>query len=201
MALSLDKEKPLSEPKWVKTGDIEDWLKALFGPVKSESQQVASWSGKIIIADPDPPPTVYTIVDNWASQSVTGPPKERRRFANDFVKVNFDYIVEILLRSIRRESTANGFPSGGQPSGTSLMSALTPDFPNASQQNHLSLAVLSLYRMSAEYAAQAGVDAKVVEGRFGQFIRALPQSTVFKSLDGMFKDWQASQKKANGSKN
>ena len=54
MVLYLDKEKPLSEPKWVKTGDIEDWLRSMFGQAKSDAQNHASWSGKIIIADPDP---------------------------------------------------------------------------------------------------------------------------------------------------
>lgn len=55
LVLYLDKEKPLSEPKWVKTGDIEDWLKTMFGSAKQDKHNNhASWSGKIIIADPDP---------------------------------------------------------------------------------------------------------------------------------------------------
>lgn len=53
MVLYLDKEKPLSEPKWVKTGDIEDWLRSMFGQTKTDSQAHASWSGKIAILDPD----------------------------------------------------------------------------------------------------------------------------------------------------
>lgn len=55
MTLYLDKEKPLSEPKWVKTGDIEDWLKSIFGSIKMEDSKAhATWNGKITIADPDP---------------------------------------------------------------------------------------------------------------------------------------------------
>ena len=27
----LDRDKPLSEPRWVRTGDVQDWLKSMFG--------------------------------------------------------------------------------------------------------------------------------------------------------------------------
>lgn len=58
LTLYLDKEKPLSEPKWVKTGDIEDWLKSIIGSggklEDKDGKEHGTWSGKIIIADPDP---------------------------------------------------------------------------------------------------------------------------------------------------
>ncbi|KAG9002902.1 hypothetical protein FRB90_011290 [Tulasnella sp. 427] len=191
LLLYLDKEKPLSEPKWVKTGDIEDWLKTMFGPVKTGPQTYASWSGKISIVDPDPPPNVYALVDSWVQHSMVGPPKERRRFINEHIKSHFDNVFEVLLRMIRRE--------GGQPtsvpSGSPLASALPANSIHASQHTHASLAVLSLYRLTTEYATLAGVDGKTLETRIGQLIRSLPPAQVYKSLDSMFKDWMAVQKK------
>ena len=56
----LDKDKPLSEPKWVKTGDIDEWLKNMFGQAKNEGR--ASWNGKIEVVDPDPVSTKSSFV-------------------------------------------------------------------------------------------------------------------------------------------
>ncbi|KAG8926357.1 hypothetical protein FRC01_008960 [Tulasnella sp. 417] len=191
LLLYLDKDKPLSEPKWVKTGDIEDWLKTMFGPVKTGPQTYASWSGKIAIADPDPPPNVYALVDSWVQHSMVGPPKERRRFVTDHIKAHFDNVFEVLLRIVRRD----GSQSNPAPPGSLLASALPANSIHASQQTHASLAVLSLYRLAAEFAVSAGVDGKTLETRVGQLIRSLPQAQVYKSLDSMFKDWMAAQKK------
>lgn len=120
-----------------------------------------------------------------------GPPKERRRFVNDHLKTDFDNVMEILLRLVRRE----GPSSNPQTFGTPLGSALPASSLYAAQQTPASLAVLSLFRLSAEYAKIAGVDTGAVETRVGQVIRALPQPSVFKTLDSMFKEWMAAQKK------
>ncbi|KAG8945439.1 hypothetical protein FRC04_000814 [Tulasnella sp. 424] len=191
LLLYLDKEKPLSEPKWVKTGDIEDWLKTMFGPLKTGPQTYASWSGKISIVDPDPPPNVYALVDSWVQHSMVGPPKERRRFVTEHIKTHFDNVFEVLLRIVRRD----GSQSNPAPPGSPLATALPANSIHASQQTHASLAVLSLYRLAAEFAVLAGVDGKTLETRVGQLIRSLPQAQVYKSLDSMFKDWMAAQKK------
>ncbi len=63
----LDLENPLSVPRWVKTGDVDDWLQTIFGapPVnlkvlgaKQEESVDATptrgWEGKISVMDPDP---------------------------------------------------------------------------------------------------------------------------------------------------
>jgi 20S proteasome subunit alpha 6 len=31
MVVHLDTARPLSEPKWAKSGDIQEWLKSMFG--------------------------------------------------------------------------------------------------------------------------------------------------------------------------
>jgi 20S proteasome subunit alpha 6 len=51
----LDTTRPLSEPKWVKTGDIPEWLKSLFGRMFWFAGDAAeSWEKKITVSDPDP---------------------------------------------------------------------------------------------------------------------------------------------------
>jgi 20S proteasome subunit alpha 6 len=55
LIVHLDTARPLSEPKWVKTGDIPEWLKSLFGRMFWFAGDAAeSWEKKIIVSDPDP---------------------------------------------------------------------------------------------------------------------------------------------------
>lgn len=132
------------------------------------------------------------MIDSWAQQSALGPPKERRRFASDHLRGNFENLFEILLRLVRLGYPA---PTAQATPGSVLTSALDPDSIYAAQQTPVSLAVLALLRMSTDFATQAGVENKALETRVGQIIRALPQQMLYKSLDGMFKEWMANQKK------
>jgi 20S proteasome subunit alpha 6 len=51
----LDTERPLSEPKWAKSGDIQDWLKSMFGRMFWVAGDAAEgWEKKILVVDPDP---------------------------------------------------------------------------------------------------------------------------------------------------
>jgi 20S proteasome subunit alpha 6 len=62
----LDLENPLSVPRWVKTGDVDDWLQTMFGAPASnlkgtggkqegdDSSPARGWEGKITVVDPDP---------------------------------------------------------------------------------------------------------------------------------------------------
>jgi 20S proteasome subunit alpha 6 len=51
----LDTERPLSEPKWVKSGDVQEWLKSMFGRMFWLSGDAADgWEKKIDVVDPDP---------------------------------------------------------------------------------------------------------------------------------------------------
>lgn len=55
LLLYLDAARPLSEPKWAKTGDIQDWLKSMFGRMFWVAGDAAeSWDKKIQVVDPDP---------------------------------------------------------------------------------------------------------------------------------------------------
>ncbi len=55
LILYLDKEKPLSEPRWVKTGDVQEWLRSMFGRMFWVAGDAADgWERRIEVADPDP---------------------------------------------------------------------------------------------------------------------------------------------------
>ena len=55
MFVHLDKERPLSEPKWVKTGDVQEWLKSMFGRMFWVAGEAADgWEKKLEVVDPDP---------------------------------------------------------------------------------------------------------------------------------------------------
>lgn len=51
----LDTDRPLSEPKWVKSGDVQEWLKSMFGRMFWVAGEAADgWERKIEVVDPDP---------------------------------------------------------------------------------------------------------------------------------------------------
>lgn len=65
LIVHLDTERPLSEPKWVKSGDVQEWLKSMFGRMFWVAGDAAGgWERKIEVADPDPvcvfPFTIHT---------------------------------------------------------------------------------------------------------------------------------------------
>lgn len=53
--LYLDTQRPLSEPKWAKTGDVQEWLRSMFGRMFWVAGEAAEgWEKKIHVTDPDP---------------------------------------------------------------------------------------------------------------------------------------------------
>jgi 20S proteasome subunit alpha 6 len=120
-------------------------------------------------------------MDAWCGHTMVGQPKERRRFVRQHMS-NIDHILEILLRLVRGErATAGG--AGGQ------------------QQTHVSLAVLAIFRVATDYGARAGVERRVVEERVSEIVRCLPTHLIYKSLDGMFREWAFAQKKGDKASN
>ncbi|KAF8267094.1 hypothetical protein EI94DRAFT_1771950 [Lactarius quietus] len=160
---------PLSEPKWVKSGDVQEWLKSMFGRMFWVTGDTADgWEKKIQVVDPDPAPTIWTVLDGWAANSPT------------------DHILEILLRLVRGERATpftQAAPAISAPSVAGpLLAALSP--------------VLALWRMTEDYAAKALPEKGHAEAeqRLGEIIRCLPSHLVYKSLDGMFKEWKVEKK-------
>ncbi|KAI0921931.1 hypothetical protein AcW1_004221 [Taiwanofungus camphoratus] len=195
----LDRERPLSEPRWVKTGDVQEWLKSMFGRMFWVAGDAAGgWEKKIEVVDPDPAPTIWTVLEAWAQNSSVGLPVERQRFLRTHM-TETDNILEILLRLVRGErSTYNQTsPAISAPSVSGpLLSALSPGAAHGAQQTHVSLAVLAIFRLAVEYAKKAAPDAGKgeAEERVGEIIRSLPSHLLYKSLDGIFKEWKVEKK-------
>lgn len=53
LTVFLDREKPLSAPKWVKSGDLQEWLRSTLGKPAAMGGE-DSWIGRIEVVDPDP---------------------------------------------------------------------------------------------------------------------------------------------------
>ena len=145
-------------------------------------------------------PTIQTVLTGWATNSPVGVPAERSRFVKTHM-TDANNVLEILLRLVRGEratafaqsSSAISTPSLQGP----LLAALDTSSPHAGQQTHVSLAVMAIVRLATQYAEQALGEEKgreQVEERVGEIIRSLPSHLLYKSLDGMFKEWRAEKK-------
>ncbi|KAL5487876.1 PRE5_1 [Sanghuangporus weigelae] len=200
LSVHLDKERPLSEPKWVKTGDVQDWLKDILGGRFWVAGEAVGWEKRIEVRYPDPAPTIQTVLNSWASNSPVGVATERSRFIKTHM-TEANNILEILLRLVRGEratpfsqtSSALSSPSIQGP----LLAALDTSSPHAAQQTHVSLAVMAIVRLATQFAEEAigeGKGKEQVEERVGEIIRSLPSHLLYKSLDGMFKEWRAEKK-------
>ncbi|KAJ2915012.1 hypothetical protein MD484_g5387, partial [Candolleomyces efflorescens] len=152
----LDVARPLSEPKWAKSGDVQEWLRSMLGSKSDESSE--GWEKKIQVVDPDPPPTIWTVLEGWASNSPVGLLHERQRFLKTHM-TETDNVLEILLRLVRGERAtpfSQNTPTISGPSiSGALLSALNPGSAHGAQQTHVSLAVLALFRLTVEYAKKA----------------------------------------------
>ena len=53
---TLDRTNPLTEARWVKTGEIEPWILSLgiASGLDVKADMISEWRGKITVADPDP---------------------------------------------------------------------------------------------------------------------------------------------------
>ncbi|KAI0092570.1 hypothetical protein BDY19DRAFT_925029 [Irpex rosettiformis] len=195
----LDKERPLSEPRWVKTGDVHDWLKSMFGRMFWVAGDAADgWEKKIEVMDADPPPTIWTVLEAWAVNSSVGQQTERQRFLRTHM-TETDNILEILLRLVRgeRASYSQSTPVISAPSVSGpLLSALSQGSAHGAQQTHVSLAVLAIFRVAVEFAKKVDEEKgkTEVEARVGEIIRCLPSHLIYKSLDGIFKEWRLEKK-------
>lgn len=197
----LNKKNPLSLPRWCRTNSADEWLFEQFGvPSKASLASQATWRGKLEVMDPDPPPTLANILENWATSSGVGSLTKRTEFTSSLLSEPYD-LLEILLRlargdrnpSLSTQHGSNGTGSGSG-SGSSLTAAMRTDSPYASHQTHVSLAILAMYRLTTDYAAKAGEKSEVVNEKIGDIIKSLPSGMIARSLDGMFKEWDGKGK-------
>lgn len=144
-------------------------------------------------------PTLQNVLDGWLINSPIGLQTERQRFLKTHMTES-ENMLEILLRLVRGERAtpfSQNSSAISQPSITGpLLAALNPVSAHASQQTHVSLAVVAFVNMAKEYAEKAlGLGGKsAVDERVGEVIRSLPSHLIYKSLDGMFKEWRTDKK-------
>ncbi|KIJ70432.1 hypothetical protein HYDPIDRAFT_105152 [Hydnomerulius pinastri MD-312] len=200
LIVHLDTDRPLSEPKWVKSGDVQEWLKSMFGRMFWVAGDAADgWEKKIEVMDPDPAPTIWSVLEGWAVNSPVGVQTERQRFLKTHM-TEVDNLLEILLRLVRGERAtpfSQTAPAISAPSISGpLLAALSQSSAHGAQQTHVSLAVLAMFHMTVEYAQKAnGAKGKTeAEEKMGEIIRCLPSHLIYKSLDGIFKEWRADKK-------
>ncbi|KAK4702306.1 hypothetical protein P7C70_g3918, partial [Phenoliferia sp. Uapishka_3] len=217
----LDRLNPLTEARWVKTGEVESWIASL-NLTADKKDAGSEWKGKISISDPDPvstmkpglrseltnppsqPPTIQQALESWAISSTIGTLDERNGFVTGHL-ADIDngalrlasIVFEILLRLTRgdRAGPSSHSPSAQQSSVGALAATLSA--PYAEHQTQVSLAVLAMFRLSVETAAKAGIPQKEVEKQVGEIIRGIPFHLIFKSLDGMFREQRVVKKKKN----
>lgn len=51
-----------------------------------------------------------------------------------------------------------------------------------------------MYRLTTDYAEQAGVKTEVLNEKIADIIKSLPTHMIHKSLDGLYKEWLAERK-------
>jgi hypothetical protein len=189
----LNKRRPLSEPKWLRSDNADEWLYELFvAPLKSASvpsEALEAWRGKLQVVDPDPVPTLSDILGSWANTCSMGKLPDRQAFTASLLADPAD-LLEILLRLARGDR--NPSIGGGNASGFgALASGIRHDSPYASHQTHVSLAVLQMYRLTMAYAKKAmdqqGEDE--VKEKMEDIVKSLPVGMIQKSLDGLFREW------------
>ncbi|EIW69286.1 hypothetical protein TREMEDRAFT_62149 [Tremella mesenterica DSM 1558] len=111
LTVHLNKRRPLSEPKWCRNNSADEWLIDQFpflsssiSPSNSSSSHSHShstgWFGKLEIVDPDPPPTLETILETWSTTSTSGTNSTREEFVKSLLENPGD-MLEILLRLTR----------------------------------------------------------------------------------------------------
>lgn len=187
LVAELDTANPLTEAKWVRTGDVDSWISQMTGRIfKPEEKAECGWRRKITVVDPDPPPTIQHLLDTWLTTSVVGSIDSRQRFIDRHVAKNVDVIIEILLRVIR--AGGNNTSHHANPLPLIVQQAASLHAPYPEQQTQVSLAVLGLYRLSIETALEAGSPVDKVIKKATDIVRSLPYRLAFSALDGIYKD-------------
>ncbi|BGP32442.1 hypothetical protein JCM10296v2_004223 [Rhodotorula toruloides] len=196
----LDRLNPLTEARWVKTGDVDNWIVSLgisSGANPKQTDKLSEWRNKIKVVDPDPPPTIQNALESWAASSSVGSRKERDEFVKTHMS-NIDNVVEILLRLTRGDRAGpSHYSSAAQlPTVGALAATLSAPFPD--QQTQVSLAVLAMFRLSMTTAEKAGIPKEEIERQVGEIIRGIPAHLQFKAVDGIFREVVKGHKGGSG---
>ncbi|EPQ27616.1 uncharacterized protein PFL1_04754 [Pseudozyma flocculosa PF-1] len=203
----LDTASPLLvEPTWVKTGDADSCITQL--ATYSQRPQDHEWHGRIHVVDPDPPPTLDSVLDEWCTESFLGSAKERKSFLAETVSSAYDArpqngseavqrdeerealnrtrikaLVDIMGRMIR---SANG-PSVSLDALSGPLAAAARD-SQSSSHSVSSLCVLALSDMALRFSQAAGVSSEEIRRSVCEMMMQFPRTALFKTLDNVWKE-------------
>ncbi|SNX86846.1 uncharacterized protein MEPE_05555 [Melanopsichium pennsylvanicum] len=95
LLVKLDPSAPLPEPAWLRKNDVSSLLATLqrgSSGVAGRPETAVTvgaaqhvWAGKIEVMDPDPPPSMSTVLCEWVKESLIGSQRERRVFADELL--------------------------------------------------------------------------------------------------------------------
>ncbi|WWC72790.1 uncharacterized protein I206_106754 [Kwoniella pini CBS 10737] len=174
------------------------------------------WKNKLKIIDPDPLPNLKQILENWSLNSITfGTKLKREKFINFLLNSPFETI-EILLKLIRsnnnndRNSTYSSNPYSFSFFSNNYYNIIKKESPFLNYQNHISFAVLAMYKLTTDLIEKMDLSQNNNENEnenenelkklkeieklklnenLNEIIASLPNNMIFKSLDGLWKEW------------
>jgi len=99
-----------------------------------------------------------------------------------------DNVIEVILRLVRGDRGLGMKPA---PAQQSILGTLAPGvlLSHAEQQTSISLAVFSLFKLSVDMAAKAGLGRESVDAKVSEIVRAVPYALVYKALDSLMREW------------
>ncbi|WWD07175.1 hypothetical protein V865_005272 [Kwoniella europaea PYCC6329] len=216
LTVYLNRKNPLSEPKWCRNNSADNWLYEQFGSRRIEQDEEngvkglgfgsAGWKGKLEVMDPDPAPTLKSILEQWSSTSSYGTSSTRESFISSLLLSPIETI-EILLRLTRGDRNPV-YSSNPTYFNKSFSSTIKKESPYTNHQTHISLAVLAMYRLTTDLVDKVSTDEserekerKKLDENVNDIIRSLPLNMIQRSLDGLWKEWNAHNKDSgkNGS--
>lgn len=155
-------------------------------------------------------PTIQTIFENWATNSLAAQQKDREQFLRQVMgedknkEYDMDGVMEILLRMVRGRDQHHQDGGGFQAShhhhnfnvSNALFQAASPGPAIAQHQTPASLAVLALFRALQDFGVRlSGEEGKREANEWAKSVlRMMPQNTLFRSLDGMFREWYSEKR-------
>ncbi|OCF78804.1 hypothetical protein I204_00748 [Kwoniella mangroviensis CBS 8886] len=216
LTVYLNRKNPLSEPKWCRNNSADNWLYEQFGSRRIEQDEEngmkglgfgsAGWKGKLEVMDPDPAPTLKSILEQWSSTSSYGTSSTRESFISSLLSSPIETI-EILLRLTRGDRNPV-YSSNPTYFSKSFSSTIKKESPYTNHQTHISLAVLAMYRLTTDLVDKVSTDElerekerQKLDENVNDIIRSLPLNMIQRSLDGLWKEWNARSKDSgkNGS--
>lgn len=221
--MKLDPSAPLPEPTWLRKNDVASLL-ANLQRSSGRSETAVSvgaaqhvWAGKIEVVDPDPPPSMGTVLYEWVKESVVGSQRERKRFVDQLlckakddgvkkeakkeeegekerernVRVTRSFI-EIILRLIKGERVAIPPSNLNDVGGSSSAPTESSSFSRAASKAMLTTTTTYpgwiMISLLNLLLDNPATDSAEVRRQVDRMCMDIPKSSLFKGLDLTFKD-------------